>query len=162
MVSNQKWLSIAEHKQYCPLNLCEPSFTGANERALCLQQQMTDARLKISLLAEPLSCEHPPSDQIKTYKERQMQPNEVPTFKASIEKWRDHSVSKRSHVQHCALRRDDLKRVGPAWVNHHGLCSGRKLGWEKKISAESNIQLKHVGQRPVTVQAWMRRSTVNH
>lgn len=104
----------------------------------------------------------PNKDINKKITKRQMQPNEVPTFKASIEKWRDHSVSKRSHVQHCALRRDDLKRVGPAWVNHRGLCSGRKLGWEKKISAESNIQLKHVGQRPVTVQAWMRRSTVNH
>lgn len=49
MVPNQKWLNIMEHKQCGLLNLCEPSLRAVNERALCLQQQMTDTS-KISLL----------------------------------------------------------------------------------------------------------------
>lgn len=151
MVSNQKWLSIAEHKQCWPLNLCEPSFTGANERALCLRRQMTDVRLKISLLHEPLSYQHPLSDQIK--KERNRLQN-AKYKQSGIPPWRHQwgsegciFASKCSLLQQSALTWY-LKPVAPdrpSWVSEPPWITQLK-GIRRQTQTQTHMSI----QRPQT------------
>lgn len=47
------------------LNLCEPSLSAANERALCLREQMTDALEDKSAIPRKTPADRPAKERMK-------------------------------------------------------------------------------------------------